>query len=215
MLFGIAAVSAPDAARWTLYCPCRHVAHPLPNSLAPSTTRQVNTAGVSSLAHTPPHPPPQLSIPRGQPRGYCSTEAGPTPQDGPRGDFWSPWPHSPAASILPAAFPASQAHAPWRSPALHPGNDFGYPQLLEHLDLLLQVAGWSLGSHQYPDLMCKSAAGKRQTALSTINSAGPLQGPAGQHPVGDMATLPLILGPWAGLQEPARRPLHEGDNGVA
>lgn len=51
MLFGIAAISL---YRTTLdfILPCRHVTHPLPNSLAPSTARQVNTAGVSSLAHT-------------------------------------------------------------------------------------------------------------------------------------------------------------------
>lgn len=118
VLFGIAANSlqrnTPD-----FILPCRHVPHPLPNSLAPCTTRQVNTAGVSSLPPTHPHSTPQLS----SPWGHCITGAGPALRDGRRGDSWSPWPHSPAVSILPAAFLASQAHAPWWSPALHLGDD--------------------------------------------------------------------------------------------
>lgn len=106
-----------------LYTAPRHVTHPLPNSLAPSRTRQVNTAGVSSVVHTRPHPPPQLSIPRGQPWGCGSIGAGPAPQNGPRGGFWSPWPHSPAVSILPAAFLCKPGTC---TVALHRGDDFGY-----------------------------------------------------------------------------------------
>lgn len=79
-----------------------------------------------------------------------------------------------------------------------------------HLDLLLQAAGWSLGSHQHPDLMCKSAARKRQTACQRLTRLACFKVPPPSPRVGhgDPAAHPGPLGWAAGARE------HEGDNGA-
>lgn len=74
------------------------------------------------------------------------------------GALWSPWPHSPAVSILPTMSARHMHHG--RALLSIPGDSSGHPRHPDHLDPLLQAAGWSLGSHQHPDLMCKSAARK-------------------------------------------------------
>lgn len=202
MLFGIAALSLQRS--WTLYTGLQARYPPPPKhpcSFHDSPSKHRRCVQPSS------HPPTSTTAaehPPGPALGLLQLWGSANPQKGLRGDFWSPWPHSPAVSILPSAFLASQAHAPWRSPALHPGGDSGHPQLLQHFDLL--PAG-PLRSRRHPDLMCNSAAGKRQTSLSTINS-WPASRSRRSAPRVDTAILRLILGPWAGLQEPL------GDDGA-